>query len=1187
MKSPRFSQRPRATALVVVLSCVVIMSILLISYLVAMQLDRQSTQNYAQGIKARELAEGALQEILGDLRREINAGSLQDATPAGASYTTNAIRIYTPSTNTTIAPARFGFTTAEFSNLPPTLIRVSRAADPFFTAPPAGYLPALLPTNHASAVASTLPSANKRFVSADRWNRTLLMGTNVPTVFSNKPPDWIYITRAGSKTLTVGDIPAMKMSTDLTKTNTVLGRYSYVIYEQGGLLDLNTAGYPSSALSETDGTNAIAGRGFTAYADLSRLPGLNPAAVDQIINWRSLGSLNAQSGKFLPATLTNATTGFLKFQAGDSPLLGRQDLINYFKQTPSLSTNLAALSYLGTFSRSLNAPSWKPSSTVGAPTGNTINYAGQAETSTSPNRNIPNVRFRGAGTITHYDDAGNQSSYAVKAGDPLIQRRFSLAKIAWLTPSGPQTGKAQAIQDCFGLRWNSSQWRWDYVGPTGSSVQTGIDTLEEVASQNREPNFFELLKAGILSGSLGRDPGSSNRSVSHGFGPYVTAPGVLGSFFENYSASPNLQILKIGSNIIDQADEDGYPTALYLRAFNFSSSPIDDLAFTTVYGVENLPYLTRVGAIAVADPAPTVSNDPNARIKFWVQPEIWNPHQPPPSRPDEAPTKFRAYAYGDAQGMWWYRNGPANFGNPVYYDDGAGGGANRAEGAIYFSDSGDTSSPFYNNPRLLTTDLVDTGNTPAANLWKPTYAGLPDDQGGQNLFAAFATGDADYPINPIPYNILAPDWRPHIDKCVTGNTTVYYSLQYEDSDGNWRPYNFMARITRNPDDPQNGVLAVNGYRMDGAIVWGAYHWMGDAGGIWAACRPDPRTDRFSVSQVWVRDWTPNFTMNPGPNLQIKNNLVLRPSSSAFIFDSQGSYQTSLLNLWSVNDPAFPYVQAPLAEAKAYYSDPDGVVRRGDGYRANIPEAKFSPARPATGDGCQFYHGNATVSPSSTLASPGTGSAMARRPVILNRPFRSVGEMGFAYRDQPFKTLDFWSSTSGDAALLDLFAVTDGPAVVAGKVNPTHAPAPVLEAVLAGASKNNETLGLRISTSDAQTLANRITAEIAANGPYGNRADLVSRLESPVVSAFDTSVSATANWANKAHAEAPARALADITDTRTWNLLIDVIAQTGRISANADSLDDFVVEGEKRYWLHVAIDRFTGEIVDQQLEAVYE
>jgi hypothetical protein len=45
-------------------------------------------------------------------------------------------------------------------------------------------------------------------------------------------------------------------------------------------------------------------------------------------------------------------------------------------------------------------------------------------------------------------------------------------------------------------------------------------------------------------------------------------------------------------------------------------------------------------------------------------------------------------------------------------------------------------------------------------------------------------------------------------------------------------------------------------------------------------------------------------------------------------------------------------------------------------------------------------------------------------------------------------------------------------------------------------------------------------------------------------------------------------------TRTWNLLIDVIAQTGKYKPNAPGLtgSNFVVEGEKRYWLHVALGR---------------
>jgi hypothetical protein len=38
----------------------------------------------------------------------------------------------------------------------------------------------------------------------------------------------------------------------------------------------------------------------------------------------------------------------------------------------------------------------------------------------------------------------------------------------------------------------------------------------------------------------------------------------------------------------------------------------------------------------------------------------------------------------------------------------------------------------------------------------------------------------------------------------------------------------------------------------------------------------------------------------------------------------------------------------------------------------------------------------------------------------------------------------------------------------------------------------------------------------------------------------------------------------VTQTRTWGLLIDVVAQTGHYRPNAQGLADFVVEGEKRY-----------------------
>ena len=55
----------------------------------------------------------------------------------------------------------------------------------------------------------------------------------------------------------------------------------------------------------------------------------------------------------------------------------------------------------------------------------------------------------------------------------------------------------------------------------------------------------------------------------------------------------------------------------------------------------------------------------------------------------------------------------------------------------------------------------------------------------------------------------------------------------------------------------------------------------------------------------------------------------------------------------------------------------------------------------------------------------------------------------------------------------------------------------------------------------------------------------------------------------------ARALAEVGQTRTWNLFIDVIAQTGRYSPDATNINQankFTVEGEKRYWLHIALGR---------------
>jgi len=180
-------------------------------------------------------------------------------------------------------------------------------------------------------------------------------------------------------------------------------------------------------------------------------------------------------------------------------------------------------------------------------------------------------------------------------------------------------------------------------------------------------------------------------------------------------------------------------------------------------------------------------------------------------------------------------------------------------------------------------------------------------------------------------------------------------------------------------------------------------------------------------------------------------------------------------------------------------------------------------------------------------------------------------------------LDFFTKESGDAALLDLFCINSAPALVSGRVDLNTQQQPVLEAVIAGSIKVDEADNV-VSDADATTLAQSLRGFTAGTGtgqgPLKNRAELVTRW-------IGTLPSSSADEIIKRRREAPIRALSDIGNVRTWNLLIDVIAQSGRYLKKADSINQFTVEGERRYWLHVAIDRYTGKVVSRQLEPVYE
>ena len=278
--------------------------------------------------------------------------------------------------------------------------------------------------------------------------------------------------------------------------------------------------------------------------------------------------------------------------------------------------------------------------------------------------------------------------------------------------------------------------------------------------------------------------------------------------------------------------------------------------------------------------------------------------------------------------------------------------------------------------------------------------------------------------------------------------------------------------------------------------------------------------------------------------------------------------------------------------------------------------------------------------------------MDDRPVVLNRPFRSVAELGYVYSGTPWKNLDFFLPESGDAAMLDVFCINDSSddkALTAGQVNLNTHQIPVIQAILsqtnkdlwyekssnAGTSPDISIINDGVNNTRAQALAqllvNRTTSPSgpqsgpnAGKGsqPLQNISDLVGRWVqavplSPVAGSNTTSSSAgfdgqascdgfTTDLANffsnqptpdrmsdiQRFGESAVRALTNVGQTRVWNLMFDIVAQTGRFPLQAQTLvnagvDQFNVEGEQHCWVHVAIDRCTGQVLDKQVEVVTE
>jgi hypothetical protein len=390
-----------------------------------------------------------------------------------------------------------------------------------------------------------------------------------------------------------------------------------------------------------------------------------------------------------------------------------------------------------------------------------------------------------------------------------------------------------------------------------------------------------------------------------------------------------------------------------------------------------------------------------------------------------------------------------------------------------------------------------------------------------------------------------------------------FFLQYQDPGGSWVNYS-----------------AWQNFELFGMWDGGGNRPVGDSTspGLYYQVA-DPRSSRFGLFWNYCHDRTSNPAWT-GPTYQDSLGLTSRPDSTATAdaiwaalpygvpFNQGGpppsSWGPSPMAASPDGNPSyrFGYLAENKTTLPTYYRDNDNILRNGDA----------------------AYASGAWGQP---LEQVNSAAGLASRPVILDRPFRSVAEMGYAFRDLPYKSVNFFTENSADAALLDVFSVNESPVsgVSAGVLNPNTRLQPVLKAVLANALKNELDPASILDPSPNKEVDNIVTkiTTATAGTPLKNPSDIATRIPTSLASGDFSGDDA----AIKARRESVVRALADVSNTRTWNVLVDLVMQSGRYPNSATAVDKFSVDGERRYWLHLAIDRYTGQVVARSMEPVNE
>jgi hypothetical protein len=660
-----FFLRPsrQGVALVLVLAFVVLLASIIVAFFSRAMAEQQISRSSANQTKVKLLVDGAVDTIIGDLKAEIIAGSTAVPITAGGVTTT----IYSPRSSTgqtyaqntgaytTMLPAPQGFTRATFSATTPdplaNLVKVSANA-PFYSG--AAYA-AAGPTRAAASPTNT----GARPISPARWNKPLFLQATSTTDFTPQAtfptPSWIYVAKDDSQNPVEPD-------------DKIIGRYAYAIYDEGGLLDINVAGFPDTIIAASTAKDApYTAKNALAYADLTQLQ-LTQPQIEAIVNWRNEATISQTDGFKKSAAFHS--NGYLRngnstmsagAQGSDRLFASRQQFINFLRsKVTNFDLNTQnALQYLTTFSRAIEQPS---------------NIRIQATNSASMldfNGTVPAVQdqthggnFVGNKPVKGHDHEINPSFPAVRvtaqfprndgstaeAGEPLLKKRFALNRLAWLTYLGPSAERAQGdpdmqaliaygipkeylqqgtrdnIKKYFGLQWDGSTWT--YINNAGGPIKK----LSDIAAI-REPDFFETLKATINVGSLGKALSTGNAiHISSKAGPGNTEQGAPDQPYQynwNLESSVDRQIIQLGANIIGQFQTANYPPRIL-----FNDGTPANTGLSPIVGVENYPYLFNVfSGILQVEQADKTKGNVGAGA-FMQLPVIWNPHDP------SSPTKF-------------------------------------------------------------------------------------------------------------------------------------------------------------------------------------------------------------------------------------------------------------------------------------------------------------------------------------------------------------------------------------------------------------------------------------------------------------------------------------------------------------------------------------------------------------------